>query len=109
MSSPQAEPRPEVVEVADRHRFEIRIGGRRAGLAGFRLAPGEITFTHTEIDEAYGGRGLGGILVRAALDTARERGLAVIPLCPFVRGWLGKHPDYADLVPADRRAEFDLG
>ncbi len=99
----------EVVENADRNRFEIHVDGRRAGLAAYRLAPGRITFTHTEIDEAYGGQGLGGVLVRSALDTVRDRGLAVLPNCPFVRGWIAKHPEYVDLVPADRRADYDLG
>ena len=86
---------PQVVDNADRHRFEIHVDGRRAGLATYRLTDGGITFTHTEIDDAYAGQGLGGILVRAALDVARERGLAVTPQCPFVRGWIAKHPDYA--------------
>ena len=89
---------PEVVDVPERHRFEIRVDGRRAGLAAYRMAPGRMTFTHTEIDDAYGGQGLGGVLVRAALDAARDRGLAVLPQCPFVRGWIAKHADYADLV-----------
>ncbi len=99
---------PVVVEVADRHRFEIRVDGRRAGLVAYRLGPGEITFTHTEIDDAFGGQGLGGVLVRTALDTARSRSLAVLPSCPFVRSWIARHEDYLDLVPADRRGEFDL-
>ena len=51
------------------------------------------------------GQGLGGVLVRAALDRARERGLAVLPQCPFVRGWIAKHPDYADLVRSRARRE----
>lgn len=99
---------PEVVDVPDRNRFEVRVDGQRAGLAAYRVAPGQITFTHTEIDDAYAGQGLAGVLVRAALDTVRDRGLAVLPNCPFVRGWIGKHPDYVDLVPADRRADFGL-
>jgi predicted GNAT family acetyltransferase len=89
---------PQVHDVPDRNRFEIHVDGRRAGLVAYRLAPGVITFTHTEIDDAYGGQGLGGVLVRAALDAARDRGLAVLPQCPFVRGWIAKHADYADLV-----------
>lgn len=100
---------PEVVDVPERHRFEIRVDGRRAGLAAYRLAPGRMTFTHTEIDDAFAGQGLGGTLVRRALDIVRERGLAALPDCPFVRGWIGKHPDYADLVPADLRADYGLG
>jgi predicted GNAT family acetyltransferase len=46
--------------------------------------------------------------VQAALDAARRRKLAVIPECPFVRGWLAKHPEYQDLVPADERERFGL-
>jgi predicted GNAT family acetyltransferase len=66
-------------------------------------------FTHTDIDDAFEGRGLGSTLVRAALDTARERGLAVRPDCPFVRAYVAKHPDeYLDLVPEELRPRLDL-
>ena len=99
---------PAVVDVPERHRFEILDEGQPAGFAAYRLSGTQITFTHTEIDDANGGRGLGGALIRVALDTARSRGLAVLPSCPFVRSFIAKHPDYLDLVPADRRAEFDL-
>lgn len=92
-----------VVDVARRSRFELSVDGVVAGRAHYRLRDGVIAFTHTEIDDAYGGRGLGGALARAALDSARERGLAVRPDCPFIRGWIGKHPDYADLVVAADR------
>ena len=99
---------PVVTDVPERHRFEIVVDGERAGLAGYRAAPGRITFTHTEIDDAFEGRGLGSTLVRAALDTARERGLAVRPECPFVRSYIARHPDYVDLVPEDERERFAL-
>lgn len=79
-------------------RFEIQVDGARAGLVTYRTRPGVITFLHTEIDDAHGGQGLGGKLVRAALDSARERGQRVIPSCPFVKSWIERHPDYADLV-----------
>jgi predicted GNAT family acetyltransferase len=79
-------------------RFEIRVDGKPAGQAVYELRPGTIVFLHTEIDDAYGGRGLGGILVKAALDSARERTLHVVATCPFVRSWIQKHPDYADLT-----------
>lgn len=98
----------EVTDVPERHRFEIHVDGRRAGLVTYRLRQGRVSFLHTEIDDAYGGQGLAGVLVRTALDAARERGLAVLPYCPYVRAWIGKHPDYLDLVPVERRAEFDL-
>lgn len=90
---------PTVVDAGGR--FEIHVDGAPAGFAAYRTAPGRITFTHTEIDDRFAGRGLGGTLVRAALDAARAQGRAVDPQCPFVRGWIAKHPAYADLVPTD--------
>jgi len=98
----------EVVDRPERHRFEVLADGKVAGYADYQLSPGEILFTHTEIDEAYEGKGLGSVLVRHALDDARGRGLAVLPMCPFVRGWIGKHEDYLDLVPASSRSKYKL-
>jgi predicted GNAT family acetyltransferase len=89
---------PEVVDVPTRSRFEILVDGKPAGMAVYRLRPRSIVFLHTEIGDEYEGKGLGGVLVRAALDSARARGLQVVPACPFVRGWIERHPDYADLV-----------
>ena len=79
-------------------RWEIRLGGDLVGFAAYQRTPDEIVFTHTEIDDAYEGQGLGSRLARGALDDARARGLKVRPLCPFIRGWIKRHPDYADLV-----------
>ncbi|MEV0700483.1 GNAT family N-acetyltransferase [Saccharopolyspora sp. NPDC050389] len=98
----------EVVDNPDAHRFEIRADGEQAGFAEYRLHPKSIAFVHTEIDSRFEGRGLGSVLVRAALDDVRERGLAVLPYCPFVRRWISTHPDYLELVPADKRAGFEL-
>jgi uncharacterized protein len=89
-----------ILDVAEWARFEVHVDGKLAGFAQYRVAPGTITFTHTEIDDAYGGKGLAGKLVRAALDAARTRGLAVLPECPYVRRWIERHEDYQDLVPA---------
>ena len=100
---------PEVRNVPERSRYEIAVDGRRAGFAAYTERPGLITFVHTEIDDALGGRGLGGALVRAALADARHRGLSVRPACPFVRAWIAKHPDHLDLVPEPDRAHYALG
>lgn len=89
-----------VVDNPERKRFEIHVDGERAGLAAYTLEPGRIVFIHTEIDDAFGGQGLGGILAREALDDVRGRGLGVVPLCPFIKGWIERHPGYADLVVA---------
>jgi predicted GNAT family acetyltransferase len=103
---------PTVADVPERSRFEIHVDGRLAGFAGYRTkqdGTGLLVFTHTEIDDAYGGRGLGSVLVRAALDSARSRGLPVRPDCPFVRAYVARHPDdYLDLVPAELRPRLGL-
>lgn len=99
---------PDVVDVEARNRFEIRSDGATAGFAEYHRRGPAISFVHTVVEDAYAGQGLAGRLARAALDDARARGLAVLPFCPFVRGWIAKHPEYVDLVPQDRRAEFDL-
>ncbi|GAB2526438.1 GNAT family N-acetyltransferase [Nocardiopsis aegyptia] len=88
----------DVVDARDRRRYEITADGKVAGFAEYILTDELVTFTHTEIDPAFEGRGLGGALVRAALDDVRSRGLKVLPLCPFVKGWIQRHRDYADLV-----------
>jgi predicted GNAT family acetyltransferase len=91
------------IQIEDRPnagRYEIYFNGKRAGLAAYELADQRIVFTHTEIDDAYEGHGLGGRLVGYALDDARRRGLTVVPRCPFVRRYIEEHPEYADLVSA---------
>ena len=90
------------------HRYEITADGELAGFTVYELQPEVIAFMHTEIGEEWGGRGLGSILVRCALDDVRSRGLDVLPYCPFVRSWLERHDDYLDLVPEAKRPEFGL-
>jgi uncharacterized protein len=89
---------PTVVDVPEASRFEIRFDDEVAGFAAYRAEPGLVVFTHTEIGDAYGGQGLGSVLVRAALDEVRERGLRVRPDCPFVRAYIERHEEYRDLV-----------
>jgi predicted GNAT family acetyltransferase len=97
-----------VVDTLDKSRFEIYDGEELAGFAEYHLFRDEIAFIHTEIDPAFGGRGLGGVLARGALDAARDAGLSVLPYCPFIRAWITKHPDYVDLVPEAQRTRFGL-
>lgn len=92
---------PRISDNPDAHRFEAYLDGQRAGFAAYRRGPGRITFTHTEVDDRFEGRGVGGELARHALDAARAAGLAVVPRCPFIAGWIDKHPQYADLVASD--------
>lgn len=89
-----------------RNRYEARLDGELAGFSQYRERPGLIAFIHTEIDPAQEGQGIGGKLVAHALDDARQRGLAVLPFCPFVNGYIERHPEYVDLIPAEHRAKF---
>jgi predicted GNAT family acetyltransferase len=99
---------PQVVDVPERDRFEILVDDELAGFAEYRRRPGLLAFTHTEIDPAFEGKGLGSRLVRGALDAVRAEGLEVLPFCPFVNEYLVRHPELADLVPAEHRERFGL-
>lgn len=99
----------EVADNPDQDRYEVRIGGELAGIAQYRPRPGALAFVHTEIYDRFEGRGLGGKLVSFALADARARRLAVLPFCPFVKGYVERHPEYLDLIPEERRPEFGLG
>ena len=84
-------------------RYEIRDGDRLLGHADYHRHGDTTVFIHTEVDPDAGQDGLGSKLVRAALDDVRGRGGSVVPQCPFVRGWIERHQDYADLVAARGR------
>jgi uncharacterized protein len=79
------------------HRFEAGSPPELAMMV-YRLKGDAVELIHTEVPEQYQGQGLAGKLATAALEWARESGLKVIPTCPYVRNYIGKHPEYADLV-----------
>jgi uncharacterized protein len=89
-----------VVDVTDEGRFELRSDGHTAELV-YRVDGTYLVLVHTEVPGALEGQGVGGRLVRAALDRAARDGLTIVPLCPFARGWLQRHPDEAAAVPVD--------
>jgi predicted GNAT family acetyltransferase len=93
-----------VVDVPERHRFEVRVDDEVAGYAVYHRRGGRLLFVHTEIDPSHEGEGLGSTLARGALDAARAEGAPVVPLCPFIAGWIERHEDYADLVDAEAYA-----
>jgi uncharacterized protein len=111
MSPEQAAPLGDAVVVDHEaaHRFEIWVGDDLAGFLKYRTVDGPLhAYDHTEVEPRYEGQGLAGRLVTEALDAARERRWGLLPYCPYVREFLAKHPEYADLVPDDRKAEFGL-
>jgi uncharacterized protein len=85
-------------------RFEIRADGELAELI-YRTRAGRLILVHTEVPEALGGRGLGGDLVRAAIAKATAAGMTLVPLCPFARSWLERHPEEAAKVTIDWTAQ----
>ena len=87
-----------VTDVPQAGRYEARAGDRVLGQADYQRQGDRVVFTHTEVDPDAEGSGVGGTLVRGALDDVRAHGRQVVPRCSFVRGYIERHPDYADLV-----------
>lgn len=85
---------------AEEKRYELEVGGEQAVVEYIR--DGEVLFlTHTYVPEDLEGRGIGSELVRSVLEDVRERGLRIVPLCPFVAVWINRHPDWEPLVKND--------
>ena len=91
---------PTVTDDTARHRFELEVDGHVAELV-YRLDGDRLVLIHTGVPEELGGRGLGGVLVRAALARAVAESLTLVPECPFAKAWLEKHPDDAATVTID--------
>jgi predicted GNAT family acetyltransferase len=93
--------RIEIRNNPERSRYEAHLGGAVAGFAAYRMRgnPADIVvFTHTEVDPAYEGEGVGSALAKAALDDVRLRGLGLVAMCPFISAYIRRHPEYADLA-----------
>lgn len=100
-----ARPDLAIHENRDKHRFEIDLGDGSHAIAEYNLLDGKIMFTHTEVPQAHEGQGIGSALIRHGLRVARERGLAVIPICPFFAAYFKRHEEEQDLLdPAYRKA-----
>lgn len=78
--------------------FVIEVDGIRAGKADYRISDGRVIFTHTEISDAFSGRGLGSRLARYALDDVVRRELLIVPRCPFIAAYIRRHPEYQEMV-----------
>lgn len=92
----------------EKSRYEVVVDGEVAGFTNYEVQPDGIAFIHTEAGEQYGGQGLASRLVKFELDDSRARDRSVFPYCPFVRGYIAKHPEYRELVPEDQWAKFEL-
>ena len=79
-------------------RYELLLDGHVVGEILYRPTPDHVVLLHTEVLPSFENKGLGARLVAGALDDIRSRGLHVVPFCPFVRSYIRRHPEYADLV-----------
>jgi hypothetical protein len=107
---------PVVTDNPAESRYELHAGGELAGFVTYHIRHGGavINLIHTEVDPKFQGAGLAGELARATLDDIRARHLHVLPSCPYIRSWIARHPDYADLVAergtgAAQEAEGEAG
>lgn len=89
------------------HRFEIDLGDSTA-IAAYNLLSSAIMFTHTEVPEEHEGKGVGTALIKAALASARERHLQVMPVCAFFASYMKRHPEEQDLLAPQYRSMLGL-
>jgi predicted GNAT family acetyltransferase len=87
----------DVVNNPSQHRYQLTVDGHTAATY-YKIADGVITFVHTEVPPELGGKGIGSKLIKGALDQVRADGLKVIAECPFVKAYIEKHPEFADLL-----------
>jgi uncharacterized protein len=81
-------------------RFSITVDGKQAGFTEIVDRDGRRTFPHTEVDDAFQGRGLATILIGEALQQTRDAGLRIVPVCKTVAAYVKKHPELNDVVDA---------
>ncbi|MFF1911718.1 GNAT family N-acetyltransferase [Streptomyces sp. NPDC058239] len=89
---------PTVQRVDPKHRYEILVDGRTAGLTAYHDRDDQRVFYHTEIDDDFAGQGLASLLVQQALNDVRTSGKRIVPVCPYVAKFLKKHDEFADIT-----------
>ena len=97
-----------VTDSTAEHRFEVSLDGAVA-FAEYRLKLGQLVLPHTVVPPAFEGKGVASALARHAFGYAREHGLTVVPTCPFMAGWVKKHPEAQDIVDPSCKAELGIG
>jgi uncharacterized protein len=92
-----------------KHRFELIAEDKVVGFADYRPTGNAVTLLHTEIEDGHEGKGYGSVLARQVLDEMRSRNSQVIPVCPFMAGYIRKHPEYLDLVDPKNQGSLQSG
>ena len=88
----------QVVDAAEEHRFELRGDGDEVAVLQYRRSPGMLHLLHTEVPPSLEGRGYASALAHVALEQAKREGAGVGAVCPYIRAYLRRHPEYAELV-----------
>lgn len=97
---------PTLIDVQERSRFELHDGDELLGWLDYRPAGESVILAHTEVPEANEGHGIGGMIVRSALEQLHRDGKTAIPLCPFATAYIHRHPELAVHVSASFRGQF---
>lgn len=87
----------EVVNNRDRNRFELKVDGKTA-VTEYMTPGNKIIFTHTEVPRGLEGNGIASLLAKTALEWAKEEGKKIMPLCPYVAGYIKRHPEWKSLL-----------
>jgi predicted GNAT family acetyltransferase len=87
-----------VADNPERRRYEALVDGALAGYVFYQQREGELVLIHTEVRDEFEGQGVGSRLAAGTLDDIRARGLRIRPVCPFITGYIERHPEYSDLV-----------
>ncbi|WP_308200284.1 GNAT family N-acetyltransferase [Kibdelosporangium philippinense] len=82
----------------EQSRYEVFYGGELAGFAAYTEEGDQVVFTHTEVDGAFAGKGLGKVLASGALDDVVARNRVIVPICPFIASFVRKNEQYNDHV-----------
>ena len=98
MTAPGRTEEVDVVDESRQARYGAYVDGALAGFAQYVLRDGRIVFTHTIVEDRFEGRGVGSRLAAGALDDVRARDLRVEARCPFIAGYIERHPEYRDLL-----------
>lgn len=88
----------QIVDNPDRSRYEAQEDGTVVAYVEYDRHEDFTAFPHTEVSRGHQGQGLAGMLVRQAMDDIRESGDKAYPLCPYVKTWFDKHPEYGDIL-----------
>lgn len=88
----------ELIDNVENHRYEIRVEGNIAKIEYIKSNNGDIYLIHTEVPAILGGKGIGSQLAEKVLTDIERQGLRLVPICPFVAGYIHKYPDWRRIV-----------